>query len=85
VAKLRFLSLNSCCYKTILILILISFIPGNAYTRESAITTAFSPKQGATELVVKTIGKAKKSIKVAVTHLHQFQLLRRSWRHRSEE
>jgi phosphatidylserine/phosphatidylglycerophosphate/cardiolipin synthase-like enzyme len=36
-----------------------------AVAREANITDAFSPKQGATELVVSTIGKAQETVRVA--------------------
>lgn len=35
------------------------------YAKELAITDAFSPRQGATELVVSTINKARQSVRVA--------------------
>lgn len=41
------------------------FVPLTSYAAEPSYEVAFSPKQGATELVVKAISEAKRSIKLA--------------------
>jgi len=40
-------------------------LPGQSCAKEQAIVDAFSPRQGATELVVSTIDKARQSVRVA--------------------
>lgn len=48
-----------------LLLLVILYATNPSYAAKPSIESAFSPKQGATELVLKTIHKAKKSIHVA--------------------
>ncbi len=62
-------------FKALLLALLFLLLSASARA-ETAIENAFSPQQGATDLVVKTIGEAQHSVRVAAYFLPHGRLPR---------